>query len=106
LASKDFSFVVEENLSDIFKHFAEAGIRINIMQNSAINFSVSVDEVSVDLEALILRLQEKYQVKYNSNLSLLTIRHYTNDLIGELTQNKEIILEQRTRNTVRFLLRD
>lgn len=106
LASKDFSFVVEENLSDIFKHFADAGIRINIMQNSAINFSVSVDEVSVDLEALILQLQEKYQVKYNSNLSLLTIRHYTNALIDELTQNKEIILEQRTRNTVRFLLRD
>lgn len=105
IATRDFAFIVEDNLSDIFHHFANHGVKINIMQNSAINFSVGVDEDEQKLEGLLNDLSNQYEVRYNTPLDLVTIRHFTPEIVAELTENRNIIVEQRTRNTVRFLIR-
>jgi len=104
LMPKDFSFVVEDNLKDIFSILADLNIRVNLMQNSAVSFSFLMDN-KYDLEELLSHLDQDYLVKYNKNVELLTIRHYHEDTIERLTQGKTIILEQKTRQMVRLVLK-
>ena len=102
----DFSFIIEENLSHIFSEFSKHGIKVHLMQNSAINFSVCVDANSEKIPELIMALKEFYKVKYNDNVELLTIRHFTRRIQNKLLKNKEVLLEQKTRFTARFVIRD
>ncbi|MDD2530311.1 MAG: aspartate kinase [Bacteroidales bacterium] len=103
---KDFSFVVEENLSNIFALFARYGIKINLMQNSALSYSVCFDPIKDDLlQRLITELSVSYSVKYNRNLRLITIRRYTEDAIRNLIKGKKLIIEQRSRLTAQFLVK-
>jgi len=104
LMPKDFSFVVEDNLKDIFAILANLNIRVNLMQNSAVSFSFLMDN-KYDLDQLLSQLNQDYLVKYNKNVELLTIRHYHEDTIERLTQGKTIILEQKTRQMVRLILK-
>jgi aspartate kinase len=104
ISPKDFSFIAEENLSTIFAIFAFFGFKINLMQNSAISFSVCVDYRN-NLAQLIEELQTEFFVKYNENVELLTVRHYTEDSLNGLTENKKIILEQRNRTTLQVVLK-
>ena len=106
IAAKDFSFIAEDNLSRIFALFAGHGVKINLMQNSAISFSVCVDNDSFKIPALIEALQKDYKIRYNEDLMLYTIRHYYQNTIDAITSGKEILLEQRSRNTAQFVLRD
>lgn len=106
ISSRDFSFIVEEHMSDILGRFARHKVKINTMQNSAISFSVSVDEDKAKLEALMDDLKNDYQVLYNSGLELLTIRHFNDLIAAELVRGKEVLLEQKTRHTLRVLMRD
>ncbi|HZH86153.1 MAG TPA: aspartate kinase [Brumimicrobium sp.] len=106
ICPKDFSFVVEENLSDIFKKLALSGAHINVMQNSAVSFSVCLDIDNFGLNRLIDLLKDEYDVKYNDNLELVTIRHYDQETIDRVTKNREILMEQKTRQTVRIVMRN
>jgi len=103
LRTKDFSFIVEQNISDIFAIFAKYKIKINLMQNSAVSFSVVVNEDSKNIHLLINELQNNYEVKYNDDLTLLTIRYYNETVINEMTAEKKILLEQKSRNTGHFV---
>lgn len=105
ISSKDFSFIAEQHLSDIFQTLAQLQIPINIMQNSALNFSILVDRKKVKLESLRAALEATYQLRYNEGLELVTIRNYDRQTLEQMTKGKEIILEQRTRNTARLVLR-
>jgi aspartate kinase len=102
---KDFSFIVEENLSDIFNQLSLAKAKINLMQNSALSFSILVDNQKTSPETILNLFSTFYEVRYNEGLELVTIRHYDNATIERVTQNKEIILQQRTRHTARFVLK-
>jgi aspartate kinase len=104
LIPKDFSFVVEDNLKEIFGILSDLNIRVNLMQNSAVSFSFLTDD-KYNLDELLNLLSPDYSVKYNKNVELLTIRHYNDDTIGRLTQGKTIILEQKTRQTARLVLK-
>ncbi len=104
ISSRDFSFIAEDHLSRIFGLFAKHRTGINLMQNSAISFSVCVDK-NARLEALKAALQEGFRLKYNDGLQLITIRHYTQEKIKDLTEGKEILLEQRSRITVQMLVK-
>ncbi len=106
ISAKDFSFIAEENLSNIFSCFADCGVKLNLMQNSAISFSVCVDDDDEKLPKLIELLQKDYKVLYNKNLQLYTIRHYFPSTIESLTNNREILLEQRSRNTAQIVMKD
>ena len=75
------------------------------MQNSAINFSINTSFEKNKLEALMKVLENQYVIKYNDGLDLLTIRHYNDEIIKVLTKGRKILLEQRSRNTVRLLMR-
>ena len=101
---KDFSFIAEDNLSTIFDTFSRHGAKIHVMQNSAINFSVCTDEDPSKTGPLISELQQQFKVLYNSGLELLTIRNYDQQTVSKLTENKTILLDQRTRNTVQMVL--
>lgn len=106
ITPKDFSFVVEENMSDIFKALAEVGARINVMQNSAVSFSVCLDISEQKLQLLKEKLEDQFIIKYNKGLELVTIRHYDQATIDRVTINKEILMEQKTRQTVRIVMKN
>lgn len=106
IAAKDFSFIVEEHLSRIFDVFAKEGVRINLMQNSAVSFSVCIDARKDRFEELIAELSKDFKVKYNTSLELITIRYYDDATIKRVMKGKEMILEQRSRNTIQFVVRN
>ena len=106
LTPKDFSFVVEENLQDIFSYLSKESIRIHLMQNSAVSFSFCVDAEKVDLKKLYDHFTTDYLVKYNEGLELVTIRHYDQATIERVTIEKEIYLEQKSRHTARIVMKD
>ena len=100
----DFSFIAEENLSDIFNRLAAAGLKINVMQNSALSFSILLDQKKANPELVKSIFGIHYKVWYNDELELVTIRHYDQKTIDLVTNGKTIILEQRTRQTIRLIL--
>ena len=104
ISTKDFSFVVEDNLTFIFNTFASLGIHVHMMENSALNFSVCIPSDSDKLSALVEQLSD-FHVRYNNNVSILTIRHPKPMVMQQLLQYKEVLLEQRNRTTVRFVIR-
>jgi len=105
ISPHDLTFVVEENLSHIFSVFSKYKVKIHLMQNSALNFSVCVDNDKRKIPKLIAALREGYRVLFNDNLSLLTVRHFNEELLSELIKEKEILVEQKTRFTARFVYR-
>lgn len=103
---KDFSFIAEDNLSDIFEVFSKHGVKINLMQLSAISFSVCCDDHSEKIKALVVELQQQFKVLYNAGLELMTVRYYTQETLDILTKNKIILLEQRSRYTVQMVMKN
>lgn len=102
---KDFSFIAEDNLSDIFHLFSKYTIHVHLMQNSAISFSVCTDNDEQKLEQLLPELQQNYKVLYNTNVQLMTVRNYDPEIIAKLSENKTVLLEQRSRNVHQMVLK-
>ncbi|MFT7343740.1 MAG: aspartate kinase [Lentimonas sp.] len=102
---RDFSFIVEENLSDIFNKLARANAKINLMQNSALSFSVLLDRDKIDLRQLIGLFENDYLMEINEELELVTIRHYDQKTIDRVCVSKEVLLTQETKETARLVLR-
>lgn len=105
ISAVDFSFINEDALAKIFEVFYALRVKINLMQNSALNFSVLVDGNKVHIETLIDKLKPDFVCKYNEGVELVTIRHYNDGTIKEVIQDREILLEQRSRQTARFVIR-
>jgi aspartate kinase len=104
ITPKDLSFIVEENLSGIFKCFADHGVRIDLMQNSALAFSTVVDD-SERVHTVIALLERDYEVRYNEGCELITVRHYDEPTLADLLTGREVLLEQRSRVTARFVVK-
>jgi aspartate kinase len=104
LSPRDFSFIVEENLSQLFSILADMHIKVNVMQNSAISFSFCIDHDPVTIGPLIPELQKTYEVRYNEEVELFTIRHYSDESIRRITSGRQVLLEQKTRHTVHLAL--
>jgi aspartate kinase len=105
ITPKDFSFIVERNLSDIFGKLALSGGHINLMQNSAVSFTVCMDIDDFKLNNLVKLLGEDYLVRFNRGLELVTIRHYDQATIDRVSNQKEILMEQKTRHTARIVMK-
>ena len=103
ITPKDFSFVIEDNLKEIFAILAEENVRVNLMQNSAVSFSFLIDD-KYNLKQIINHLKDDYLVKYNKDVELLTVRHYNDNTIERLAKGKTVLLEQKTRQTARVVL--
>jgi aspartate kinase len=97
---------MEENLSDMFRLFAERQVKVNVMQNSAISFSISIDNDERRVPELIKTLQKNYKVLYNENLELITIRYYDQATIDRVTVGKKILLEVKSRYTVQLVVKN
>ena len=105
ISSRDLSFVAEENLKTVFSAFSKYKLHINLMQNSAVSFSVCFDENRDKLDAVINSLKEEFILKYNEGLQLLTIRHDNGELLGKHTRGKQVFLSQKNRTTLQVLMR-
>lgn len=102
---RDFSFIVEDNLSDIFSRFHAHKIKVNMMHNSAVNFSVSIDDTGNNVATLLTDLQARYDVRHQNGLELITIRHYNQQTIDRVLVEKEIIMELKDSYTCQLLVR-
>lgn len=105
LQTKDFSFIVEKHLSDIFQRLSEVGAKINLMQNTALNFSVLLDEEKINLKKLTQLFSKDYFIEHESNLELITIRHFNDSTISRITEGKKVIVEQKIKATARLVVR-
>ncbi|MDB5226091.1 MAG: lysC [Bacteroidota bacterium] len=105
LHTKDFSFVEDGVVAQIFSAFFKANLKLNMMQQGAISFEAVVDNIPEKIEKIKLSLQDKFDFVIDENLTILTIRHYTGfDYINKFKNNKTTILEQRRPSTYQGLL--
>ncbi len=105
ISDKSLDFIIEKHLSSIFSLFYDNGIRVNMMQNSAVSFSVCVDNDKHKIPNLLDMLNKKFDVYYNQDLTLITIRHYTDLIVSNFLKGRDIILEQRTRSTLQLIMK-
>lgn len=105
LSSLDFSFIVEDSISELFKMFHEYKMKVDLIQNSAISFSVCVDNKFGRLEELLNNLKSRFKVVYQEDVSLYTIRHFDAKAIESLLNGHEVLLEQRGNETVQFVIK-
>jgi len=106
LSSKDFSFIMEQNISDIFKLFCEYNIKVNVIQNSAISFSVCVEDKFNHFEELRQKLNDHYRVSYNENVSLYTIRHFNETSADRILLDRTLLLKQVNRETMQIVTKE
>ena len=104
LSSLDFSFIVEDNISYIFKLLCEAKMKVSLIQNSAISFSVCVDNKFDTLSDLIEKLKEKFKVSVFENVDLYTIRHADDKSVEKTQKNKDVLLKQVLQHTVQMVI--
>ena len=105
LRSTDFSFVGEQHVGQLYHLFEKYSIKPNLTQNTAISFICVLDDKTEKIEKIALEASSYLDVQVTRGLSLLTIRHYNNDVFEQLTSGKEILLRQQTPDTVQVLLR-
>ncbi len=105
LSSLDFSFIVEDSISELFKLFHEHKMKVDLIQNSAISFSVCVDNKFGGLQQLLDQLKSKFKVVHHEGVSLYTIRHFDAKALASLQNGHEILLEQRGKETVQLVVK-
>ena len=103
LSSLDFSFIVEENISEIFNLLHSYKMKVDVIQNSAISFSVCIDNTYNNLDRLLLHLKAKFKVTYHENVALYTVRHYTKQAVQKLEEHKTVLLKQIYNETVQIV---
>ena len=103
LSSLDFSYIIEENISHIFKLLHLHKMKVHLIQNSAISFSVCIENNFDTLEALLLELKAKYKVSVEKGVNVFTVRHHNQQAINEIEKNKRVLLKQITPKTVQIL---
>jgi aspartate kinase len=106
ISAKDYSFISENHLSHVYQLFAQNQVKVNVLQTSALSLSVCFDWVEERFAQLLVQLKQEFSVKYNSDLLLITLRHYQYSLLKELTEGKKVLLEQISRNTAQVVITD
>ena len=105
ISDENLAFIVETHMSQIFAILAKHRVGVNLMQNSAVSFSICVDNDLHKIPQLIKDLKVFFKVLCNENLSLFTIRHYTDESIQLFLHDKEVVLEQKSSDTMQFIAR-
>ncbi|MCF8309561.1 MAG: aspartate kinase [Bacteroidales bacterium] len=104
LQTMDFSFMAEDHLHHLYGIFNKLGIKLNLMQNSAITLSVCFDKEDEKLESLLRAVEKTHHFKYNEGLDLITLRHYSTEAIQRVTRNRKVLLDQRSRRTAQLVV--
>ncbi len=106
LSSLDFSFIMEEHISEVFALFHQYKVKVNLIQNSAISFSVCIEDKFNNFEELRKILAKKFKVSYNENVSLYTIRHFDEKSKDIVETNKNVLLKQISRETLQIITKE
>lgn len=106
LASIDFSFIMEENISEIFALLHKFKIKVSLIQNTAISFSVCVEDKYNNFNELKSVLSKKFKVSYNENVSLFTIRHFTKEAAEMVEKDKTVLVKQISRETMQIVTKE
>ncbi|MDT0605874.1 aspartate kinase [Croceitalea rosinachiae] len=105
LSSLDFSFIVEENMSELFKLFHDHRLKVDLLQNSAISFSVCLDNKFGGLNDLLKTLEQKFKVTYHEDVALYTIRHFDETSVEKILNGYSVLVEQRGKETVQLVVK-
>ncbi|WP_418498051.1 aspartate kinase [Flagellimonas sp.] len=105
LSTLDFSFIVEDSISEIFKLFHDHRLKVDLIQNSAISFSVCLDNKFNGLNPMLEELKRKFKVVCHEDVSLYTIRHFDDDAVKSLQNGKSVLVEQRGKETVQLVVK-
>ncbi len=103
LSTLDFSYIVEDNISEIFTLLSKYKMKVDVIQNSAISFSVCFENTFNNLEPLLLHLKAKFKVTCHNNVSLYTVRHYNQEAIANLEADKTVLLKQVFQETLQIV---
>lgn len=106
LSALDFNFMMEDHIGDVFKLLHQYQMKVELIQNSAISFSVCISDKFNNLKPLLEKLRENFRVKWNENVTLYTVRHSHPVEIRALAENKKIILKQETQETVQLITKE
>ncbi len=104
ISALDFSFMVENNLSELFKILHNNKLKVNLIQNSALSFSVCIEDKFNNFKQFLVDLELKYQLNFVENVSLYTIRHATKIAVSEIEQKGKVLLKQATKGTVQLVM--
>jgi aspartate kinase len=105
LSAKDFSFILENDISEIFDILHKFKIKVNLIQNSAISFSICIEDNFSNFTVLIEQLKLNYLCLFNENVELYTIRHFNNEAVVSVEKNKEVLVKQMSRETVQIVVK-
>ena len=105
ISALDFSFMVEHNLSDIFKILHNFKLKVNLIQNSALSFSVCIEDKFHNFQQFLNEINDKYKVSYVENVSLFTVRHANENAVKTIEGKGEILLKQATKGTVQVIMK-
>ena len=98
--------MMEENISEIFALFHQYKIKVNLIQNSAISFSVCIEDKFNNFNELKNILAKKFKVSYNENVSLYTIRHFDDKSAATVEADKKVLLKQISRETLQIVTKE
>lgn len=104
IASRDFHFIDESRLGHIFEAFARHRLKINMMQNSAISFSVCVNYLPERVLAVRKELEEAYEISLEKGMELMTVRHYNDKMLDFLRYGRKVVLEEKLKETAQFMI--
>jgi aspartate kinase len=106
ISTLDYSFVAEHHMARLFDKLATQRIFVNSMQNTAISFTICVPNVADRIEKFCKEVSDEFKIKKESELELITIRHYNQDTIDNLKKGKIVLFEERIRNTMQMVVRN
>jgi aspartate kinase len=106
ISDKEFNFVMEDDISEIFDYLHKFRMKVNLIQNTAISFSVCIEDNFNNFNPLFDKLQTRYKVLYNRNLTLYTIRHFNDKIISEIEKHKEVLIKQMSRETAQLVVKN
>jgi len=106
ISDKDFNFIMEDDISEIFDFLHKYKLHVNLIQNSAISFTVCVEDIFNNFDILIQDLSIKYKVLFNKNLTLYTVRHFTKEALTEIELGKDVLIKQLSRETAQIVVQN
>lgn len=106
VSDKEFQFVMEEDISEVFGLLSTYKMKVNMIQNSAISFSVCIEDNFDNFKKLFKALNPKYKVLFNTDLTLYTVRHFREEDLERLEQGQTVLLKQLSRETAQLVVRE
>ncbi|NQX82274.1 MAG: aspartate kinase [Flavobacteriaceae bacterium] len=104
VCAKDFSFIIEKHISHIYSVLGNYKIKVNLTQNSALSFSLCIEDIYCNMDKCLEELEKDYKLRINKKVSLYTVRHFTDESVSELEKDKNILLKQQSIDTVQLVV--